>query len=707
MASAFVKIHEDRLTQVGNVGIKGDQRIRVISILGKARMGKSTFLNSIVSFLTQTDYAPFQTQDDDEHCTRGIDSYFLEKEGLVLLDCQGLSLEDSSHDPALLLFAYMVSDIIIFNERMMLQNEALKLLEPVCTFMTYIDVDAIKKPKLFFRISDGDIVKAPGKNLEKVLATYKDQYQSIRDSIKHLFQPEIGIVKTDALDRSAKNALAEGKYLSLLAEKPFGFESAITGILSALPLGHSGAAWLSLIPQIINGINGNSKITIDKLDLVSQTAKLELVEWINAIPKEIYDPIHVDQTQATFEANVETRKASKKALLTSFTRKFKHIAAEIKDPYYRQIDEQLSKIITKATESTLSLANQAIAELFEKCKAPKMLPPISSALRPICEILPWVANIFYDCNVVFKTTKILCTFLYQPVYRKVDEWLGAQCAVMEEAMKKVAQMEEAEKDAVEKTCARIFAEASAFAISVDASNLYASRNSIITDHLNKVLECAVKEISACANVHEILFEMKDEKLTFAIHNRGNILSMNFDLIKHHYDKLVENLKTLYTDSTIHKTINVAKHDLLDKHTYTYHTTTLLKDEKFACIVPFTGTGQKEYGYFVTVDTYKKTIQPVIGGMLQRLVAKGYMKAGTESEYVSFTEEGNIVIVKLETQKLNRFLSNTFFVQQFGKALMRAEVAGVELPTCLPEHLCCRTMPGETVLSIPTTYRYAY
>ena len=51
--------------------------IRVISILGKARMGKSTFLNCLITKLTGSDAYVFPTQENDEHCTQGIDMYIL------------------------------------------------------------------------------------------------------------------------------------------------------------------------------------------------------------------------------------------------------------------------------------------------------------------------------------------------------------------------------------------------------------------------------------------------------------------------------------------------------------------------------------------------------------------------------------------------------------------------------------------------------
>jgi hypothetical protein len=48
------------------------------------------------------------------------------------------------------------------------QNEALRLIEPICTFTQYLDVDAVDKPSLIFRLSDGKQVKDPKKNLENV-----------------------------------------------------------------------------------------------------------------------------------------------------------------------------------------------------------------------------------------------------------------------------------------------------------------------------------------------------------------------------------------------------------------------------------------------------------------------------------------------------------------------------------------------------------
>ena len=57
---------------------------------------------------------PFRTSDRVDHCTMGIDSYLVTAEAsgrpedILLLDCQGLAMGDSSHDPVLLLATYLL-----------------------------------------------------------------------------------------------------------------------------------------------------------------------------------------------------------------------------------------------------------------------------------------------------------------------------------------------------------------------------------------------------------------------------------------------------------------------------------------------------------------------------------------------------------------------------------------------------------------------
>ena len=45
----------------------------VISIVGDARKGKSTFLNLMINYITKEDKKYFNTSSDIKHCTIGID----------------------------------------------------------------------------------------------------------------------------------------------------------------------------------------------------------------------------------------------------------------------------------------------------------------------------------------------------------------------------------------------------------------------------------------------------------------------------------------------------------------------------------------------------------------------------------------------------------------------------------------------------------
>jgi hypothetical protein len=443
-----VKIRENRIVQEGTPILNNDVgKIRVLSILGKARMGKSTFLNAIVSSLTGKSVTPFQTQDDDEHCTRGVDAYFLPEASLLLLDFQGLALEDSSHDPALLLFAYRISHLLIFNERMMLQNEALKLMEPICAFMQYIDDDT-PKPALYFRISDGDIVSNPTKNLEKVMATYNDQYQSIRDSIRTLFRQEIGIVKTDTLDRATKAQIQRGEYSDLLKKETFGFPETIHTILSALPNdGYVGSQWIAQIPHIIQGINENKKITIEKLDVVGQTTKIEILEWMQNLEPALFESMVVDGLQATFEAVVEPRKAMKKATLAAFTRKFKSVADALKTPYYKQLAERFQLLISAAEKES---AEKAEAILKSATRLAKMdqkfvsLNSVSGTFGTIPETF-WKGTYFVN----YEKLRSVSATVYAPVRQMYEDWIQAQEKLVQAKLQSIILVEKTELEMIQ------------------------------------------------------------------------------------------------------------------------------------------------------------------------------------------------------------------------------------------------------------------
>jgi hypothetical protein len=422
-----VKIVNKRLTLSGTLRIPENDNIRIISILGKARMGKSTFLNSIVYWLQgeQGEFTPpFATQDDDNHCTRGIDYYYSKSKSILLLDCQGLALEDSSHDPMLLLFTYLISDRIIFNERMMLQNEALKLMEPICAFMNYIETDDFEKPRLFFRISDSNNMSTdPAINLKKVMARYNDQYQSIRDSVAHLFQPDIGIIKTDMLDRKTKAAVQNGSYAELFEEEGLGFTKAVETLFADLPKGRPAKAWLKEVPKYVENINNNEKITIDKLDVVTLNAEREILTWRqDNIPSELLTPITVDGLQATYDLKVEPRKALKQKYLSAFTRRFKTIADSIKEPFYKKMNEDLSAPIKEAERMSEDLAEAGLYRYWQPATEDRQFSIDNTSSYFTHQNQAWIKGHFGQ----FATLRNAMERYVEPVRTKYEAWMKKQ-----------------------------------------------------------------------------------------------------------------------------------------------------------------------------------------------------------------------------------------------------------------------------------------
>ena len=118
-----------------------DKPLSVLALIGPARRGKSTLLNCIISSLLKGNYSLFETSDTDEHCTYGIDYAIIETEekNILFFDVQGMGLHDSSNDCKILLYIYLIADIIIFNERNMIDNRTLDNLLPLTTFMTFIN----------------------------------------------------------------------------------------------------------------------------------------------------------------------------------------------------------------------------------------------------------------------------------------------------------------------------------------------------------------------------------------------------------------------------------------------------------------------------------------------------------------------------------------------------------------------------------------
>ena len=310
----FITIENNEIKMINDIKTS-DKPNKIISFIGNARTGKSTLMNCFLSYLFNDNIKLFNTSSNlNSHCTTGIDMLEIEfdKYNLILLDVQGLELQDSRDDCKLIIFVYLISNLIIFNPKTILDNTVLSSLQSLTSIITYYDnIDSNKnKPGLLFRPRDinPDADFDPNSNLLAMLSDTKDQFLNVRSSIKKLFHT-IESVPTYSLDRKELKLLSNNNFMEFINNTDNGFknlcshlDNIITNINSSTPANHN-------FMSIIENINGNKKIDFNIFDITKREAELDIKEWIlKNINISMYDePIESDGTQINYDTFIQPR----------------------------------------------------------------------------------------------------------------------------------------------------------------------------------------------------------------------------------------------------------------------------------------------------------------------------------------------------------------------------------------------------------------
>ena len=350
-----------------------DKPLSVLALIGPARRGKSTLLNCIISSLLKGNYSLFETSDTDEHCTYGIDYAVVETEGknILFFDVQGMGLHDSSNDCKILLYIYLIADIIIFNERNMIDNRTLDNLLPLTTFMTFINesslIEQSKRPKIMFRISDQDLKADPQQNLIKVLENRKDQYQNVRESVKKLFSVLLAM-KTEPLERSEKALLQNKDYYKFLENNENNFKNVCESIIEELNKSskfHNFSKYYEYIQKIALELNENKKIDWDKLDLTKHISKPEITDWIKKnVDETKYNGIEVDGTHDDYLNKIEPHQKYIENVLLKFDNYFANTTPKIRDEIKNELQTKLIKPYDDAIKKTETISIKKIQERY-------------------------------------------------------------------------------------------------------------------------------------------------------------------------------------------------------------------------------------------------------------------------------------------------------------------------------------------------------
>lgn len=180
------------------------ENIKIISFIGAARMGKSSFINAYINSLHNCismkghEITKLCISNNLEDGTKSISviKIKLQNYTLVIIDTPGLGYLNTENDYKILLLCYYLSDIIIFNCSKILDINALKSLEQFVSIIPHCETINKTNIELLFRIGDFDL-KTTNLQLflDKLFIENEDSVKSTRKTIKLLFN-KIDIIAT-------------------------------------------------------------------------------------------------------------------------------------------------------------------------------------------------------------------------------------------------------------------------------------------------------------------------------------------------------------------------------------------------------------------------------------------------------------------------------------------------------------------------------
>jgi hypothetical protein len=357
-ANHLISILDNKLTL--EEILTNNQNIKVISILGEARKGKSTLLNTIISSYTKNNQQIFKTSRSLDHCTQGIDYLHIPELNLLFCDVQGLKVGNSANDPKLLLITYLMSDIIVFTQQQMLNKSVLETFSPLSSFLTYIDFEQLdkrnRKPELIFRISDFTLDGTPQENLDKLFIEHEDQSKNIIINMKRLFG-KISAYNTNQLDRSESKMLDNLNFYGLLENDENGFSNFIDKLnihINNVNVNNVFSKWFENLHEFTKLINDNKKIDFNKLDVYKLLTEKELQTYYIELRKkypDIFNELIVDHTQSDYQTKICARVKIRNDIVNEFNHKFAMVNDNLKKEMYDEITSEINKNIELAVKS--------------------------------------------------------------------------------------------------------------------------------------------------------------------------------------------------------------------------------------------------------------------------------------------------------------------------------------------------------------------
>ena len=372
-SSKFININQAKLNLLDEISdLNLNKELVVVSFLGKARIGKSTLMNCFVSHLSNSNLKIFNTSNSvKEHCTSGIDFLSIETETktILLLDIQGLDFKDSKDDCKLMLFVFMISNIIIYNEKGILTNSVLSSFQALTSLVTHIKDNQIK-PNLIFRSIDVDSELEdydPTENLTDMLSEDRtDQYTNVRKSITKLFAT-INSKPTYSIEKREKQLLNSNDFVSFMNNEENGFKLFCNYLIHQINSSpkHNPSKFIERVKIVIDQINSNKKIDCKIFDLTSAQSEIAIRDWEEKeINSSKYNEITVDGSQLMYELNVIPIINYRNDILDKFDKLFSMATPSIRDERRDKIKNKFDTVIFAATKTAKQISFDALSIIY-------------------------------------------------------------------------------------------------------------------------------------------------------------------------------------------------------------------------------------------------------------------------------------------------------------------------------------------------------
>lgn len=374
-----------------------DKQIKVVTILGKSRNGKSSFLNALLYSLSGKEEIVFKSLSyKDSHgkdVTIGINGYLYDD--ILFLDVQGIGGVQSNADPTVLLYCYYVSDLMIFRSPTTLDTMTLHMLSPIVAKLHKMqEASQAHKPTLLFHVFDavdGYDDATASENFDILMENRNDQVKGVRGAIKELFnlQPEqqhgpkhlFRIIWTEKPDRNEVKLLDGGKFKDFF-KSDNNFKPSIEKLLlilgvqknktknNILPIQFRKSSTFEHLLKSANEINGQiGELKASELDIAANLNEKEIRNWIegdkytpNGVQSHIYDELKTALTITNCKEEcyqlIQTRIKKIDELIKIFTSKFSKSPEYLRNAGIKEI-RKITDIHVKLAQKQLETFLQA------------------------------------------------------------------------------------------------------------------------------------------------------------------------------------------------------------------------------------------------------------------------------------------------------------------------------------------------------------